>query len=98
MILSLMGQYGEAVDGALELGDVDLAKMNADKVQDDPEVLFLASLSPVHCNHLGVMSHATFAYCHSSSPFNLLPQVVIPKPPGFGPHNPFGRQDACRWV
>jgi len=59
MILSLMGQYGEAVDGALELGDVDLAKMNADKVQDDPEVLFLASLSPVLCKHLGAMSHAT---------------------------------------
>jgi len=38
MILSLMGQYGEAVDGALALADVDLAKINADKVDDDPEV------------------------------------------------------------
>jgi hypothetical protein len=34
-ILSLMGQYGEAVQRALDMHDLELAKINADKVQDD---------------------------------------------------------------
>ena len=35
MILSLMGQYGEAVKRALDMDDIELAKINADKVQDE---------------------------------------------------------------
>ena len=34
MILSLMGQYGEAVQRALDIDDLELAKINADKVQE----------------------------------------------------------------
>jgi hypothetical protein len=38
MVLSLMHQYSEAVDLALEIEDVALAKINADHMTDDPEV------------------------------------------------------------
>lgn len=38
ILLSLMGQYAEAVERALAIHDLDLAKINADKVQDDDQV------------------------------------------------------------
>lgn len=38
MILSLLRQYSEAVEQALEIEDVALAKINADNIEDDPEL------------------------------------------------------------
>jgi hypothetical protein len=38
MILSLMGRHAEAVERALEMNDVELAKENAHKLEDDEEV------------------------------------------------------------
>ena len=38
MVLSLMGKYAEAVEEALVIKDVQLAKINADRLHDQPEV------------------------------------------------------------